>query len=144
MTEYPFQTTVRVHYRDVDMQKVVHNSNYLHYAEIGRVEYLRERGMPYQEVVTRFHIEMVLAESHCYFKKPARYDDLLEIRVGIGDIRNSSFKVVYEIYRPSREDVIALIRTHHVCVDGDTFRPVRIPEEVREIFVPDEMELEEI
>ena len=144
MNEYPFKTTVRVHYRDVDMQKVVHNSNYLHYAEIGRVEFLRHRGMTYQEVVARFSIEMVLAESHCYFKKPARYDDLLEIRVGIGEIRNSSFKVAYEIYRPSSEDVIALIRTHHVCVDGETFKPVRIPEEVREIFELDEMDLVEI
>ncbi|MBD3274225.1 MAG: YbgC/FadM family acyl-CoA thioesterase, partial [Candidatus Marinimicrobia bacterium] len=130
MSEYPFQTTVRVHYRDVDMQKVVHNSNYLHYAEIGRVEYLRHRGMTYQEVVARFGIEMVLAESHCYFKKPARFDNLLEIRVGIGNVRNSSFKVAYEIYHPASEDVIALIRTHHVCVDGETFKPVRIPEEV--------------
>ncbi len=142
--KFPFKTSLRVRYRDVDMQKVVHNSNYLHYAEIGRVEYLRDRDLPYQEVVARFQIEIVLAESHCFYKKPARYDDMLEIQVGVGDIRNSSFKVAYEIIRPSTEDSIARIRTYHVCVDGKTFKPVRIPDQVRQIFTEDEIEISEL
>ena len=137
---YPFETTLRVPYRDVDMQQVVNNSYYLHYAEIGRIAYLRERGMPYQHMVRQFDIEMVLAESHCYYKVPARFDDLLTVRVGLSDIGRSSFKVLYEIYREATEDVIAHIRTHHVCVDRKQFRPARIPEPVLKLFRPDVLE----
>ncbi|MCF7805236.1 MAG: acyl-CoA thioesterase [Candidatus Marinimicrobia bacterium] len=132
--DYTFETDIRVTYRDVDMQRVVHNSHYLQFAEIGRIEYLREKGMPYQEVTEKFNLEMVLVESHCVYKKPARFDDLLTVRVRIGDIGRSSFKVFYEITRNSTDDVIAEIRTHHVCVDRDSFKPVSIPEAVRSLF----------
>jgi len=140
---YPFETHLRVTYRDVDMQRVVHNSHYLQYAEIGRIEYLRARGMTYQEVVSRFNIEMVLAESHCYYKVPAHFDDYLAVRVGIFDIGRSSFKVGYEIYREATDDLIAEIQTNHVCVDRDSFKPVRIPAAVREFFEKDEIDRRE-
>lgn len=132
--DYSFETDLRVTYRDVDMQKVVHNSHYLQYAEIARIEYLRERGMRYQEMVRKYYLEMVLAESHCYYKKPAHFDDLLTIRTAIREPGRSSFKIAYQIYRKSTDDIIADIVTHHVCVDRDTFQPVSIPNEVRAIF----------
>ncbi len=135
--KYPFETKHRVAYRDVDMQKVANNSTYLHYAEIGRIEYLRSRGWPYQEVVEKFGIEIVLAESHCYFKQPARFDDLLTLRVGLSDLGKSSLKIAYEIFREDTDDILTEIRTHHVCVDGKTFRPVRMPDPLREIFKQD-------
>lgn len=141
--EYPFETKIRVTYRDVDMQKVVHNSHYLQYAEIGRIEYLRARGMTYQTIVQRFDLEMVLAESHCYYRMPAHFDDQLIVRVGIFDIGRSSFKVGYEIYRKSSDDLIAKIRTYHVCVNRETFKPVRIPEDVLTLFSEDEIHPEE-
>ena len=137
--EYPFKTNIRVTYRDVDMQQVVHNSHYLQYAEIGRIEYLRDREMTYQEVVSRYNLEMVLAESHCYYRAPARFDDLLTVGVGIFDIGRSSFKVSYKITRDATDDLIAKIRTHHVCVNRDTFKPVRIPQAVLELFREDEI-----
>lgn len=139
--QYPFETKVRVRYRDVDMQGVVHNSHYLHYGEIARIEYLRHRGLPYQEVVKAYNLEMIVAESHCYYKTPARFDDLLTIGIGVGDIRKSAFKVEYEFTRESTGDQVAVLRTHHVCVDRQTFRPVRIPEEVLELFHQDEIRL---
>jgi len=141
---YPFATQIRVRYRDVDMQQVVHNSQYLNYAEIARIEYLRDRGLPYQEVVSRYNLEMVVAESHCDYRRPARFDDLLTVRVGVGGIGNSSFTVEYVIHREATEEVIALIHTHHVCVDRERWKPVRIPEEVLELFREDEIELQVI
>jgi len=138
---YPFATQVRVSYRDVDMQKVVHNSNYLHYAELGRIEYLRSRGLPYQQVVHRHNLEMVVVESHCFYKSPARFDDLLTIRVGLGDIGRSSFKVYYQIDREATGDLIAEVKTHHVCVDRESFKPVRIPDPILELFEPDTIEM---
>lgn len=135
--QYPFETKHRVAYRDVDMQKVVNNSTYLHYAEIGRIEYLRSRGCPYQEVVEKFGIEIVLAESHCYFKQPARFDDLLSLQVGLAELGRSSLKIAYKIFRKETGELLTEIHTHHVCVDGKTFRPVRIPERLREIFEQD-------
>ena len=132
--EFQFETDIRVTYRDVDMQRVVHNSHYLQYAEIARIEFLRDRGLPYQEVVQKYNLEMVLAESHCYYKKPAHFDDLLTLRTGVREPGRSSFKMVYQIYRESTDDIIADIVTHHVCVDRDTFKPVSIPENVRELF----------
>ena len=50
-------TTLRVRYKDTDCMKVVYYGNYLTYFEVGRVEYLRQRGMPISEVDQRVHMD---------------------------------------------------------------------------------------
>src|SRR5205809_1044145 len=47
MEAYPFAHRQRVRYGETDMQQVVYYANYLLYAEVGRVAYLRELGLDY-------------------------------------------------------------------------------------------------
>ena len=49
-------TTIRVRYKDTDTMSVVYYGNYLTYFEVGRVEYLRERGLPMSLVNKRVHL----------------------------------------------------------------------------------------
>src|ERR1700743_3254199 len=44
------ETTVRVRYGETDQMGVVYYGNYLTWFEVGRVEYLRDRGMTYKEM----------------------------------------------------------------------------------------------
>ncbi len=82
MSEFS-ETTVRVRYKETDQMGVVYYGNYFTYFEIGRVEYLRDRGMAYKEMEQEDDSYIVVAESHCRYLRPARYDDVLRIRTRV-------------------------------------------------------------
>lgn len=138
--DYPFEMEVRVPLRDVDLKKVVHHSKYLIYAEMGRIEYVRERGVPYTEIVDRWNVEFVVSEAHCSYETPARFDELLTLGMGFSDLGRAFFKLHYELHRHETADLIARMKTHHVCVDLDHFKPTRIPEPLRAMFQEDLVE----
>ena len=88
-------TKIRVRYKDTDCMKVVYYGNYLTYFEVGRVEYLRQHGLAMSEVDRRVHLPVV--EAVVRYAKPARLDDLLEVRCWVSERKRASFR--FEIGR---------------------------------------------
>jgi acyl-CoA thioester hydrolase len=117
-------TTYRVRYSDTDKMGVVYHGGYLRLFEIGRTEYLRDKGLPYSELEQRGYMLPVL-ESHCEYLLPAHYDDLLEIQTVVEPLRGARLNISYEI---KRQDA-TLVRgwTRHTFVRADSFRPIRPP-----------------
>lgn len=121
----PFHVTMyRVRYSDTDKMGVVYHGGYLRLFEIGRTEYLRDKGLPYSELEQSGYMLPVL-ESHCEYLRPAHYDDLLEIRTVVEPLSGARLNISYEI---TRQDV-TLVRgwTRHTFVRADSFRPTRPP-----------------
>ena len=56
--------------------KVVYYGNYLTYFEVGRVEFLRQQGLPMSEVDRKVHLPVV--EATVRYLKPAHLDELLD------------------------------------------------------------------
>ena len=96
MSEFS-ETTVRVRYAETDQMGMVYYANYYIYFEIGRVEYMRERGVAYKEMEIQDDSFIVVAESHCRHLRPARYDDLLRIRTRVAEARRRTIRFAYEI-----------------------------------------------
>src|SRR5712692_10082979 len=120
----PSVTRIRVRYKDTDTMSVVYYGNYLTYFEVGRVEYLREHGLPMSEVDRRIHMPVV--EAFAKYIKPARLDDLLEVGSRVSERKRVSFTFSYEIWNEARE-LIATGFTRHACVDPATSRMIPIP-----------------
>ncbi len=118
-------TLIRVRYKDTDTMQVVYYGNYLTYFEVGRVEFLRQHGLPMSMVNAKLH--MPVAEAFVRYVKPARLDDLLEVRCWIGQKKRVSFRFEYEI-RNEAGEVLATGHTLHACQDPGTSRMVAIPE----------------
>jgi len=104
---------------------VVYYGNYLTYFEVGRVEYLRQHGLPMSTVNRRIHIPVV--EAHVNYVKPARLDDLLEVTSRVSERKRASFMFSYEIRNESR-DLVATGYTRHACWDPSTSRVIPIPD----------------
>jgi len=121
----PSVTHVRVRYKDTDTMSVVYYGNYLTYFEVGRVEYLRQHGLPMSEVNERVHMPVV--EAHVKYVKPARLDDLLEVTSRVSQRKRASFTFAYEI-RNEASEVVATGWTLHACWDPRTSEMIRIPE----------------
>jgi acyl-CoA thioester hydrolase len=127
----PSVTHIRVRYKDTDTMSVVYYGNYLTYFEVGRVEYLRERGLPMSQVDRRIHMPVV--EAHVQFVKPARLDDLLAVTCRVSERKRASFTFSYEI-RNETKDLVVSGYTRHACWDPGTSRMVPIPEWLKEIM----------
>ena len=74
---------LRVRYQETDQMGLVHHSVYLVWFEAGRTEWLREQGLSYRECEAKGWL-LPLIESGCKYLQPARYDDLIEIRLATG------------------------------------------------------------
>ena len=125
MEGFSFSTRVRVRFADTDAQGIAHNSSYLVWFEVARVEYLREYAGGYQSL--RDHgIEALVLETFCRYRVPAKFDDVLDVHTRCRDVRGARFRYEYEIVR---EDgvVVADGWTAHACVDSGSLKPVRVP-----------------
>jgi acyl-CoA thioester hydrolase len=117
-------TSVRVRYKDTDCMKVVYYGNYLTYFEVGRVEYLRQHGLPMSDVNEKIHMPVV--EALVRYVRPAYLDDLLDVRCWISEKKRASFRFAYDVLNEARETV-ATGHTLHACWDPATSKMIAIP-----------------
>ena len=125
MEPYSFSTTVRVRFADTDAQGVAHNTAYLVWFEVARVEYLRAYAGGYQALRDE-GLEALVLESFCRYVVPARFDDVVHVRARCRDLRGARFRYEYAIVRDDGT-LLADGWTAHACVDNRTFRPTRVP-----------------
>lgn len=124
MGEYPFTTEVRVRFAETDAQGVVHNSVYLVWFELARVEFL-ERFADGYPALRASGIEAFVTEAHVRYGAPARFDDRLALHARCVDVRGARFRFEYLVERDGER--VADGWTAHACVDARTHRPTRVP-----------------
>jgi acyl-CoA thioester hydrolase len=124
MDDLGFATEVRVRFAETDAQGVAHHANYLVWFEAARVAYLAEFAGGYQAIRDQGFESFVL-EAHIRYRQPARFDDTLQIRTRVGELRGARFRFDYAVMRA--DELLADGWTSHACVDARTFRPTRIP-----------------
>jgi acyl-CoA thioester hydrolase len=133
--EYAWTSTpVRVRYAETDQMGVVYYANYFIWFEIGRTDFCRQHGFSYREMETHDGLYIMVAEARCRYKAPARYDDDIQVRTRLREVRNRVLVFAYEVYRQAGEELLAEGETVHVITDREG-RPRALPERYRELFV---------
>lgn len=101
----------------------LHHSRYLQYFEIGRIELLRSRGVSYADM-ERDGVFFVVVKAQLAYKRPARYDDLVDLTTT--ETRRTHVKIEHD-YELRRDGVLLATGTTTIaCVDRDG-RPRQIP-----------------
>ncbi len=126
--------TIRVRYAETDQMGVVYHSNYLIWFEVGRVELMRSLGFDYKSMEAEDDTYMVVADVHCRYHFPARYDELLTVRAHILDAKNRMLKFGYEILREPDQKVLATGDTTHIACSRDG-RVKHFPEKYKNAFL---------
>jgi len=118
-----FTFSVRVPYAHVDQMGVVYYAHYFVYFEMARAELLRKAGMPYGDM-EKAGVLLPAVEAHCVYRKPARFDDQLDVVISRVEIHGTRVRLEYEVKRG--EVMIATGYTDHVCMskEGRVLRPV--------------------
>ena len=124
---------IRVYYEDTDAGGVVYHARYLNFAERARTELLRALGIEQSQLRRRFGMVFAVRDCALEFRRPARFDDLLEVRSCLIEMSGASLRAVQSIWRGGELLVDVKVR---VAALGDSGRPTRIPEPVRAALGP--------
>lgn len=111
-----FNSKIRVRYAETDCMDVVHHSNYLIWFEIARIEMLDRIGLPYSRIEARGLFLPVLTASIEY-KRPARFDDRLEVHLYMKQKPRARIHFEYEVKRA--DELLATGTTSHGFMDKD-------------------------
>ncbi|MBF0528196.1 MAG: acyl-CoA thioesterase [Deltaproteobacteria bacterium] len=122
-------TRYRVLYGDTDAMGVVYHGNYFRLFELGRAEFLRERGLPYKQIEAD-GLMLPVVEAYSHYFSSAQYDDLVLIETRLTKIHRASLRFDYDIYRDDTKNERLLEGfTIHACVTSNK-KVVRVPRDL--------------
>lgn len=128
MTSPDFHHTLRVYWEDTDAGGVVFFANYLKFFERARTEWLRALGFGQERLRSDTGAMFVVADTSVRFVAPARLDDELRVTVRIVGSGRVAMNLAQQAWRGAQ--LLAEGRIRIGCVDAETFRPRRIPNEL--------------
>jgi len=109
---------VRVRYVECDPMGFLHHSAYLPYMEMGRTELLRAQGFQYRDLEAD-GVFFVVTKLSISFKKPARYDDELELQTKITRQTAVRIEHAYEIYHKESRLLLCTAESTLACIGRD-------------------------
>jgi YbgC/YbaW family acyl-CoA thioester hydrolase len=142
-----YHNELRVQFEDCDLMGVVYHPNYLNFIERSRTAFMRESGIPFQEMVTR-GFGMVIKEIHARYYRPARYEDLIHVYTRQRKLSGKEIHLEQFITQEAidKEDQFLPIEKikgrifcadmHLVCIQMSTMRSTVFPEFFTAIFSP--------
>ena len=131
---YSHEIQLRVRYADTDQMGYVYYGNYAAYYEVARVESFRQLGYAYKQL-EKTGVMMPVLELKCNYILPAKYDDLLTIKVTIPEFPKVKIRYLYEI-RNEQESVLNQGETTLAFINIQTGKPVRMPEVMGKLLSP--------
>jgi acyl-CoA thioester hydrolase len=124
---------VRIFYEDTDAGGIVYYARYLHFAERARTEILRLAGIEQSELRARHDVVFAVRRCEVDYRRPARLDDLVEVRSRLTRVRGAQLSAVQSVWRAGEELVRLVVDLAALRGDG---RPTRIPAPVRAALEP--------
>ncbi|MBI5707406.1 MAG: acyl-CoA thioesterase [Armatimonadetes bacterium] len=123
---------IRVRYGETDQMGHAYYAMYLFWIEQARGAWCRDRGFTYKGLEERgFFLPVV--EVHLRYKGEVHYDDMIAIKVWLGEVKRASIQFRYAITNESSGKVVTEGHTWHVLVGAEK-RAISIPLDLLEMF----------
>jgi YbgC/YbaW family acyl-CoA thioester hydrolase len=130
-----FTTSRRVEFHDTDMAGIVHFANFFRYMESAEHEFLRSIGHDVHRVDGGIASGWPRVSASCDYRRPARFGEVLVVRVFLDEIRRRSVRYRFEFDAPGGGPRVADGMITAACVRLDQLsggiEAVAIPEELR-------------
>ena len=127
----PFQTKIKVIFRDLDPLEHVNNAVYFTYMEVARTEYYMQLTGTRRLGDVRF----IIARASCDYRAPAEFGDQLIVAVWPSEVGNSSFKFQYRITQQEEGTLVAEGETVQVAFDYKARKTIPLPEAVKKLLI---------
>ena len=106
----------RVRYVECDPMGYLHHSHYLPMFEMGRTELLRATGVSYRELEER-DVLFAVVKIAVNFKRPARYDDELELVARITRQTHVRIEHAYEMFNKVTRELLCTAESTVACIN---------------------------
>ena len=126
-----FKYVTKIYYEDTDAGGVVYYANYLKFLERARSEAIYSLGISNTEILDKEGAIIIVKSCNIEYKKPAKFEDEIEIVSKISEVKNSSFKMLQVIKKKS--DIISVAEVVLVTVNKKG-KPVRIPSLLKKLI----------
>jgi acyl-CoA thioester hydrolase len=125
----PFRYYLRVRYGECDAQRVVFNSRYSEYVDVGVSEFLRAAGVLGDFITGPLDFQLV--KQTVEWEVPARFDHVLELRIAATRLGTTSFTIGTQFRIAGEDRVIVTVETVYVLVDAKTLTKLPLPDAIR-------------
>lgn len=102
----------KVHYHETDQMGVVHHANYPKWMEEARVAFLDRLGVSYRAMEEAGVLSPVVSLA-IDFKRPARFDDTVEVRLSVSRYTGVRLEVSYTFFNKTQNELCAAASSAH-------------------------------
>ncbi len=120
-----FNYYTNIYYEDTDAGGVVYYANYLKFFERARSEAIYSVGLSNKKLLDEYNIMIIVRSCNIEYKKPAFFEDRIEILSKINQIKNTSITMNQVIKK--NNEIITKAEIVLVTVNKKG-KPQRIPE----------------
>jgi len=110
--------TIQPRYSETDQGGVIHHSVYPVYFEMGRTELLRANGLAYKDLEAA-GVFFVIAELRIKYRRPAFYDEKLNLETTCTNVTASKVEHSYKLIRPNTGELLSEAQSVLACVDSN-------------------------
>lgn len=121
---------VRMH--DTDLAGILYFARIFRFAHDALEDMLAAEGVTFDTMFTKNSFFFVIAHCEGNYFLPVTAGDNLKVHLTVEKFGTTSFHLNYDIYRG--EEMIGSAKTVHVCIDAQTRKKIKIPEDVRQKF----------
>lgn len=129
-----YYTTVRVGWADTDAAAVVWFGNFFKYIEAAEVALFDALGRPMRALFTTHQVVMPRTALTCNYRSPARFDDVLDVGLGVESVAERRVRYAFEIRQRESRQLVAEGTCEIACADSTTFKGRPFPDELRAVF----------
>jgi acyl-CoA thioester hydrolase len=108
---------------------VAHHTHFFTWFEVGRTDYMRQRGCPYSELETQ-GVFFPVIEAQATYRKPARYDQVLRVETTMEDVTGARVRFAYRVMGDPDNQLLASGYTVHASVNREGI-PQRVSAHLR-------------
>ena len=114
---------------------IAHHGSYVPWLEMGRVEWLRDRGISYRSMESD-GVSLAVSALEIEYRAAVRFDDEVDVETRLTEARSRRFIFSYRVLRVEDAQVVATAVSVHTPVDGER-RAIRMPGRWRSVLLPE-------
>ena len=129
---YICDSEIKVRYVETDQMGIVHHSNYYHWFEISRGDYIEKIDLSYYEL-EKMGLLMPIVETACKYREPARYGDIIIVKSRIAELGRAKIVFEYQIIRKDDDKLLAEGKTVQAIVNKE-FQVINLKKTHNQIY----------
>jgi acyl-CoA thioester hydrolase len=143
LMSHNFSAQYRIYYEDTDAGGIVYYANYLKFFERARTDFLRSLQISQSQLLAEEKLAFVVRRCEIDYLASAKLDDLIEVSVLVKEITAASIVMQQDISKTiqgallenqNKKQILSRLKVEIVCVTTDSFRPKKIPQNIKKLF----------